>query len=174
MPFTSPPNSDQASPYKLSTVDGSIFLLELSPPFERLEFQFMPPEWNWDRIPKTVQVPIVGRNHAKKQLTGGEDSLIFTLDFNSLYEHDKQLCMKKLAWLQSLTYNDSYEAPVRNVKLAWGTVDMFRNKIWYVSYVKGRASQFHSEFGYAPQQLAVDIKLELDPEENLRINQIRI
>lgn len=158
----------------VSTTDSAIYLFELQPPFERLEFQFVPQELIWERTPNIVRVPIVGRNNSRKHLTGGEDKLSFTLDFNSLFETDKQQCVKKLAWLQSLAVMDGFSGPPRNVKLAWGLSDMFRHKVWIVTRVGGKMSEFNSLFGYSPTQLYVDIEMELDPVENTRLSDVHI
>jgi hypothetical protein len=157
----------------ISTTNQSIFLFELQPPFERIEFQFMPEDFTWDRTGNWVNVPIVGRNNSKKHLTGGEDRLSFQLDFNALFEDDKQLCIQRMAWLQSLTATDGFSGPARNVKLGWGNSPMFRHKIWIVRRVSSRMGLFHSGFDYNPMQAYIDVELELDPEENLRLDDIR-
>lgn len=158
----------------ISTTDNQIFLHELQPPFERLQIQFVPDELNWGRMGNWANVPIVGRNNSRKHLTGGEDSLSFALDFNGMFEEDKQYCMRSMAWLQSLTYTDGFIGPARNVKLAWGQTSMFRHKIWIVKSVNAKMSDFHSRFGMNPMQLVLDVVLELDPVENTRLNEVRI
>jgi hypothetical protein len=158
----------------ITTSKSSFFIFELQEPFESLEFQFVPPELNWERSGNWVNVPIVGRNNSKKHLTGGEDRLSFTLDFNSLYEDDKALCIQKLTFLQSLTMTDGYSGPARNVKVAWGQSDLFRHKIWIVRRVGGKMSLFHGDYDFNPMQLYVDVELELDPVENLRLADVRL
>lgn len=158
----------------VSTTFNRIFLFELQPPFERIEFQFVPEELNWDRSGNWVNVPIPGRNNSRKHLTGGEDKLTLSLDFNSLFADDKQECIQKLTFLQSLTMNDGYSGPARNVKLAWGESDLFRHKIWVVRRVGGKMSHFHSNYGLNPMQLVMEIELELDPTENTRIQDVRL
>lgn len=158
----------------ISTTNNQIYLFELQPPFERIEFQFVPQELNWERVPSIVRVPITGRNNSRKHLTGGEDKLSFTLDFNSLFESDKQLCVKKLSFLQSLTVMDGFSGPPRNVKLSWGLSDLFRHKVWIVTRVGGKMSEFNGQFGFSPTQLYVDIELELDPVENTRLSDVRL
>lgn len=158
----------------LSTTDNSFFIFELQEPFENIEFQFVPEELNWERAGNWVRVPIVGRNNSKKHLTGGEDKLSFTLDFNSLFENDKALGIRKLTFLQSLTATDGSSGAARNVKIAWGDSDLFRHKIWVVTRVGGKMSLFHSKFSYNPMQLYIDVEMELDPVENLRLDDIRL
>lgn len=158
----------------ISTTNSKFYLFEIQEPFGSIEFQFVPEELNWERIGSWVNVPIVGRNNSRKHLTGGEDRLSFTLDFNSYFEQDKADCIRKLSFLQSLTATDGSSGPARNVKLAWGESELFRHKIWVVKRVGGKMTNFHSKFNYNPMQLMVDIELELDPVENLRLADIRM
>lgn len=158
----------------ISTTNNEIFLFELQQPFERIEFQFVPQELTWERSPSWVRVPIVGRNNSKKHLTGGEDKLSFSLDFKSLFEENKQMCIRKLSFLQSLCVMDGFSGPPRNVKLSWGQSDIFRHKIWVVTRVSGKMLDFHSGFGWNPMQTIIDVELELDPEKNTRLNDVRL
>jgi hypothetical protein len=173
--------------YKVSTLNNqqdafgntisnqsAIILHELKEPFERIEFQFMPETVTWGRVGNWVNVPIPGRNNSRKHLTGGDDTLKLSLDFNSLFELDKSMCIQKLSFLHSLTATDGFNGAGRNVKLAWGETDLFRFKIWIVRSVSGNMSQFNSNYGYNPQQLIVDLELELDPEKNPRLADIRL
>lgn len=133
----------------------------------------MPENVQWTRSGKWVNVPIVGRNHSKKNYTGGEDRLSFTMDFKSLYENDREEAMRRMAWLQSLAYNDGLNEPARNVKLVWGRANIFRHKIWIVKSVKSNMGEFRSNFNFYSTRILITIELELDPEENLRIDQVR-
>ena len=158
----------------ISTTANQVFLFELQAPFERIEFQFLPQELNWDRTPNWVRVPITGRNNSRKHLTGGEDKLSFSLDFNSYFEENKNDCISKLSFLNSLTIMDGFAGAPRNVKLAWGTSDLFRNKTWVVTRVAGKMQDFHSGFGWNPMQLNVDVELELDPTESTALRDVRM
>ena len=160
--------------FNIETTEGKIFLIELAPPKQVLEFQFVPNVLDWNRIGNWVSVPIVGRNNSKHHLTGGEDQLSFQLNFNSLFELDKQLCFKNLSWLQSLTMVDDFGAPARKVKLVWGEADIFRWKVWVVKSVKGLAGDFRSNFGMVPTNILIDVVLELDPDENQKIADVRL
>lgn len=150
----------------IETTEGRIYLVQLDPPNEKLEFQFIPQFLDWNRIGNWVSIPIVGRNNSKHHLTGGEDQLSFQLNFNSLFEVDKQLCLRNLSWLQSLTMVDEFQAPARKVKLVWGEADIFRWKVWIVKSVKANVHDFRSNFGMVPTNLLVNIVLELDPDEH--------
>lgn len=157
----------------ITTVNDSIYILELAPPYERVTFQFMPPSFEWDRVGNWVSFPIVGRNNSKKHLTGGEDRITLTLDFNSLFEDNKKDAIDKMYWLQSLTANNGSVGKARNVSLQWGSSDIFRHKVWIVKRVKSIASEFSGKFGYVPTQMSLQITLEIDSDENTLINDIR-
>lgn len=158
----------------ITTAASRIYIVELSEPFERLEFQFVPENINWQRLPNIQNVPIVGRNNSKHQYTGGEDVLRFALKFNSMFEDDKRIAIKQFAFLRSLAMNDGFAGPARNVKLVWGDEDYFRHLIWVVKLVDGNLGHFHSEFGMSPLQIGVEIALELDPVENSRLRDVRL
>lgn len=153
---------------------GRIYLHELQEPFERLEFQFIPEELNWDRTGSWVNIPITGRNNSKKHLTGGEDRLTFQLDFSGIMAQDPRHCIQQLSWLQSLTVMDGFAGVPRNVKLVWGGSDLFRYKIWVVKRVGGKMLNFSSYYDLNPQQALIDIEMELDPQENTRLNSVRL
>jgi len=147
---------------------------ELSPPYDRMDFQFVPPELNWSRTGNWVNVPIVGRNNSRHHLTGGEDKLSFQLNFSGLFEDNKEHCQQKLSWLLSLIMTDGYVGPVRNVKIVWGTTPLFRHKIWIVKNVTGIMTDFSSNFQMNPMNTTVNVELELDPVENPRLMEVRI
>jgi hypothetical protein len=161
--------NDWQEPYQ-----GKVYLLELQEPFERLEFQFIPEELAWERVGTWVNVPITGRNNSKKHLTGGEDKLTFQIDFSGIMAQDSRFCIKQVSWLQSLTVMDGFAGIARNVKLVWGESDLFRHKIWIVRRVSSRLLNFNSYYGLDPQQALIEIELELDPQENTRLNSVRL
>lgn len=153
---------------------GRIYLLELQEPFERLDFQFIPPELNWERTGTWVNVPITGRNNSRKHLTGGEDKISLQLDFSGILAQDPRYCIQQLSWLQSLTVLDGFAGVARNVKLVWGESDIFRHKIWVVKRVGGKLLNFSSYDGLDPRQALVELELELDPTENTRLSSVRL
>jgi hypothetical protein len=153
---------------------GKIYLLELQSPFERLEFQFVPEELNWERTGNWVNIPITGRNNSRKHLTGGEDKITFQLDFSGIMAQNPRLCIEQLSWLQSLTVTDGFAGIPRNVKLVWGESDLFRHKIWIMRRVGGKMLNFSSYHGMDPQQVLIDVEMELDPKENTRLNSVRL
>lgn len=154
------------------TTDKQMFIIELISPFTALEIQFMPEVLQWNRNAEIQKVQVVGRNNPKHHYTSGQDTLGFTLDFYS-DDKDRTDVIRKIRWLKSLTMNDGRIAPIRNVKLAWGDTDLFKNEIWLVQNVNTSMSQFDSRFGMLPMQAYSEITLILDPEENRRLASAR-
>lgn len=157
-----------------STLGDIVFLHELSPPLERISFQYCPEDLNWRREGAWVDVPIVGRNNSKKHLTGGEDKLSLQLDFCGTFEDDDEYVIKQVTFLQSLTMLDGNDGPGRNVKLAWGNNSMFRHKVWIVKSVNSKLSDFNNNRAMNPMQAFVDLEMELDTAENSRIINVRL
>lgn len=158
----------------MDTANNAMWIAELAPPFENLMFQFVPEDYSWQRTADWVKIPIAGRNNSKKHYTGGEDKLSFTLDFNAMFEQDKNHCINKISWLQSLAIADGYSGPARNVSIRWAQSDIFRWKIWIVRTVTAKASLFNSDYGMNPMQAYIDIELELDTKENSRLSSVRL
>jgi hypothetical protein len=153
-----------------STTNSELYIVELVRPFERLEIQFVPPVLNWNRKADISSVQIVGRNHPKAHFTGGSESLSFQLDFYSDVE-DRSDVIKKVRWLQSLTYSDGSFGPARNVKIVWGS--LYKKDVWAVESVNVKLENFAQKHGWLPQQAWVDISLTADPTKNLRIQDVR-
>lgn len=151
--------------------ENEVHIHELADPFERISFQFLPDQILWDRSANFVNIPIVGRNNSKKQLTGGEDRVTFTLEFNGLFEDDKRHCIQRLKFLQSLAVTNGFAGPARNVKIAWG--DVFRFNVWVVKSVKGVYSNFSGLGNMNPMRVVVDVEFELDPTENSKMLDVR-
>jgi hypothetical protein len=149
----------------ISSTQGQLAIVELSPPFERLEIQFMPTGLAWSRTPDLPALAVVGRNNPHYHLTGGEDRLNLRLDFATELESRLDV-IRKVQWLRSLTF-----APVRNVKLVWG--QLFKSEVWVVASFKADMDQFMHNANMLPQQAYVDITLALDPKKNLRLRDVR-
>lgn len=155
---------------KFSTTAGRCYIVELSPPYERLEIQFVPKEFSYGSTAKMAKIEVVGRNNPLHHYTGGDDNLSFQLDFFAEEESRKDV-LKKVKWIQSLRYNDGNFAPKKNISIVFG--NLFRNEIWTVDSVQVKYSDFDSLHDFLPQQAFVDIKLSLDPIKNLRIKDVR-
>ena len=154
----------------MTTTEGKLYFIELSTK-ERLEIQFVPEVLRTSRRPFIVGIMPVGRNNVRYAYTGGETELRFRLDFFADQE-DREDVYSKVAWLESLTYNEGSNLPPSKVQLVWGS-KMFRRHIWVVKSVDSDLSLFHKVENYLPQQAYVDIVLGLDPDKDLVKNQIR-
>lgn len=182
--------SDSLTPsYNTGTTRGQVYLVELKPPFQSLEFQFIPGEIQKERTGTWANIGIVGRNNSRHHLTGGEDKIELQLDFNSLFEADKARAYKSVTFLESLTLRDAKFGGYQNVKLVWGTSDIFRYKVWIVKSVRSTLGHFlssvdlkrttpvfdnHSGFDMGPTRAVVGVSLELDPVENERLATVRL
>lgn len=153
-----------------STTQNELFIVELSKPFEQMKIQFMPEELNWSRTASISSAVVVGRNNPYYQLTGGEDKLALKLDLYAEQEN-RQDVIDRVHWLQSLTMNNGYAGPVRNIKLVWG--DLFKREVWVVLDVRAQLSQFMPQAGMLPQQAYVELSLALDPKKNRTIADVR-
>lgn len=146
-----------------------MYIVELTPPFERLEIQFVPESIPWSRTANISDIAVVGRNHPRRHHTGGDESISLELDF---FAHDqlREDTMKKVNWLVSLTYNQQDQGAPK-VKLVWGK--LFQDHVWLVSRVQPILSNFHSLYDMLPVQSAVRLELKLDPEENQYLEDVR-
>lgn len=175
--------------YNFSTTRGQVYIVELKPPYQALEFQFLPGEIQKERVGQWANIGIVGRNNSRHHLTGGEDRLELQLDFNSLHESDKSRAYKSVTFLDSLTLRDAKFGGYQNVKVVWGESDIFRHKIWIVKSVRANLSHFLStqdlkrtipiqntgtNFDMGPTRALVSVSLELDPVENERLATVRL
>lgn len=154
----------------IHTTDKQIYIVELAAPFERLEVQFMPEEYNISRRANYSKVQITGRNTPKYHFTGGEDSLNMKLQFMAHSTLGDEV-YKKVNWLRSLTFSDSFSGPTRNIKIVFG--GLYRNVNWLVTSVDAKFSRFDHRKVMYPIQAAVDITFVRDYALNQTINQIR-
>ena len=165
-----PENTKQSeASIKSSTTEGKLYFVALTT-LDRLDIQFVP-ELNLGRQANIAKIQIIGRNEPLHQFTGGESTLTFQLDFYAKDE-DRLDVIKKVRWLESLTYNDGYKRPAQKVKLVFG--DLFTSEIWVVNNVTTKLSNFNREKGFLPQQAYVDISLMLDTETNSAWEDIRL
>ena len=154
----------------LTTTENKLYIVELAPPFERLEIQFVPEGVSLSRTAEFAPLAVVGRNVPRRHFTGGESGLALQLDFYADSRRRDDV-IQKVNWLESLTYADGGYGPARNVMLLWG--DFLKNRIWVVKSIRANYSGFHSQFNMLPQQAIVDIQLDADSKKNPRINDIR-
>jgi hypothetical protein len=147
-----------------------VSLVELSPPFERLNFQFMPEGITWKRDAQIQSVAIVGRNNPVHQYIGGTDSLNFSLSFHS-DEENREDVKRKVDWLKSLAMSDAGFGPARKVRLVMGK--FYNNETWLIKGVSVSYKNIDQRFDFLPLQATVQLSLMLDPETNRTISDVR-
>lgn len=154
----------------VNNTGGKCYIVELRPPYQKLEMQFIPASMKLTSTAQNAKIEVVGRNNPIHHYTGGDDKLVFKLDFYSDTE-DRDDVIKKCRWIQALRYNNGSRGPKRNVKVVMG--DMFQREIWIVDSVAIDLSTFDGTKGFRPRQATVDINLSLDPIKNLTIDDVR-
>jgi len=150
-----------------STAKGTMTIIELAEPFERLEFQFVPGEVGWNRTATDASYQVANRNNDQPQISGGNDIMNFTLSFYS-DDNDVDDMKTKVVWLQSLSY-----APARLVKVLWGGF-LGGDERWLVTSVNAKYSKFMESNEMRPQQAVVDIVFKLAPERNRTAAGVRL
>ena len=147
----------------------NIYIVELEPPRERLEVQYVPSEISISRSANISTVNVVGLNIPLRQWTGGEKSLNFTLNFYAKDEA-KEEAVRKVKWLESLTYNENAGNP-RLVKVVFNR--LFLDDKWIVDTVNYKLANFHPTEGY-PVQAEVSLSLLLYARGNeYNFNRVR-
>lgn len=154
----------------VNTTNGKCYIVELRPPYQKLEIQFVPEEFNLSSTADEAKIQVVGRNNPLIHYTGGNDKLSLTLDFYSDEENRKDV-LTRVNWIKSLRMSDGSYGPKRNISLVFG--DLFRKEIWSVSNVKVKLQHLDGDFNFMPRQAYVDLELTLDPKSNLRIDDVR-
>jgi len=151
----------------VSTTNKSLYIVSLNNPDERMEIQFVPQKLQIDSTANHAKIEVVGRNNPLYHYTTGEDNLNLILD---LYadDDDKLNVIQRVRWLQSLRYNDGISRRKKNVMLIFGDLFINQNMTWIVTSVSVSYSDFHELHNFRPQQAMVDLKLSLDPGENLK------
>ena len=153
-----------------NTTEGKVYITALSS-LDKLEIQFIPAQLNITRSPSIASIAVVGRNNPLHHYTGGSTSMKFELDFYA-EQADRTDVVEKCKWLESLAYSNGFDNPPERVRLTFG--ELFRNnEVWIVESVSVRYVQFDAVFGLLPTQAYVSLSLKLDPESNLKINEIR-
>lgn len=154
----------------VSTTLQRLFIVETSEPFSTMEIQFVPPTIGNSRDARLNTVAIVGRNDDILHYSGGSESLKLELDFYA-GEDVKENVIDKINWLKSLTMNDGYSGAFRNVKLVFGK--LFLNEVWAIKSVDSSMSHFSEKNSWLPLRAKVQLALQLDPEKNRYIEDVR-
>lgn len=154
----------------VNTTAGKCYIVELRPPYQKLEMQFVPVGMKITSSATNAKIEVIGRNNPLHHYTGGDDKLSFKLEFYSDVD-DRNDVIQKCRWLQSLRFGDGNTGPKRNVKVVMG--DMFKKEIWIVDTVTLDMSNFDGDKGFRPRLATIDMALSLDPTKNLTINDVR-
>lgn len=153
-----------------NTTNNEIVIVELDPPFESIELQFVPDEIPIPRKADLSRIQIIGRNNKLIHYTGGEETMSLKIDFYS-NDQNRQDVIYKVDWLKSLCYNDGDAAPARKVKVIMG--NLFPYHVWVVESVTPVLSHFDNENEWLPMRASVDVQFVLDPDTNLFIKDVR-
>jgi len=160
--------------YTFGTTDHLCYLLDLTAREgiqERLEIQFMPNEINGSRSADLKELKVVGRNNPFLHYTGGKENLNLPLEFYSDIEsHDD--VKRKIDWLRSLTINDGKIGSYRRVKIVFG--DLFRWELWVVKAVNYKYTHFDGESGFLPLRAVANLVLQIDTDNDVTINDLRV
>jgi hypothetical protein len=140
----------------------NLYIVSLTQPNEgdsadRLEIQFVPNELSYKRDSKLSTIDVIGRENPLRHWSGGDTSLDLQLDFYTEAEN-RQDVMKKVRWLQSLTYKNE-QGIVPRVKLVWG--DMFLEEVWYIASLGIKLDNFHPQYNWIPCQALIDLSLQI-------------
>lgn len=156
--------------FKFNSTRSQLYIVELSPPFERRMIQFVPDSISVPRKANMQDTTIVGRNNEIMQYITGSETLSLNLDFYSDDDERKDV-ISTINWFKSLTYNDGAPGKFRNVRIVFG--DLFKNDVWVLTGVDPDFSIFDSEKGWLPVMAKVKLDFKLDPKKNLTLNDIR-
>lgn len=148
----------------ISTTEKSLYIVEYNSPQERLEIQFVPPVVEYNATANQAKIDVVGRNNPLYHYINGEDDLKLSLDFHA-EDEQKYEVLERVNWLLGLRYNDGRSRRKKNVLIVFG--EMFLNRLWTVTSVNVKYSEFRSDAGFRPQQATVDIQFKLDPPRNI-------
>ncbi|WP_375560265.1 hypothetical protein ACE193_21545 [Bernardetia sp. OM2101] len=156
--------------HKLSALDGSIYILELAEPFERLELQEMPSEISGQRSGNYAEINVPGRNDSLFHFTGGSESFSISCQF---FADDSGVdnVLRDVNWLLGLMANDSFNAPVRKVSFVFGKI--FDRKAYIVKDVKYKFMDFRKDNGLVSRRAEVTISFALAVDNNRSIADIR-
>lgn len=131
----------------------------------------MPKTLNRTRTANQSDILVVGRNNPFVHYATGNTTISLELDFHA-EDTNREDVIGKCLWLESFMYNNNYENPPERLKLTWGT--MFRaQEVWLMKACRIDYSQFDSVHNWLPRQASVHIELQLDPNKNLLVEDIR-
>lgn len=139
----------------ISTTQGAAYIINLSS-LETMEIQFVLDELTYTRNANYSNIEIIGRNEPKYHYSGGETTMPLILDFHA-QDDDRQDVIRKIKWLEALSYGDGYDANPPVIKIVFGEV--FKEEQWIVKSVKPNMSLFVPMFNFLPHQATVSLDL---------------
>ncbi len=143
-----------------------LYIAELSPNGESLEIDYLPKEVSFNRTATVATIEVAGKNNSPIQWTGGDTSANITIGLYS-NEEGRQDVLRKVDWLQSLTYSDS-KGVVPRVILVYGK--LFKDYVFIVKSVSPTFEHFNS-YVQAPIQAKVSIELLVDTRDRTLLRQ---
>lgn len=152
-----------------------VFIVELAPPFERLELMDIPDTVSVPRQVNNGVVAVPGRNNPIYQYTGGSDTMNLEMFFFTESEGgvDIESVTRKVNWLKSLTYADNVNQATRKVKIVWAGSSLFQDLEWVITSVTPEYQGFHSQYNYLPVFAKVTLSFALAPDEDLKLSDFR-
>lgn len=151
----------------MQTTDGRIYIQDIDSqiPNDRIEAQFIP-EISFNRTADIDSLKIIGKNLPQFQYTGGKSTISMTLDFLS-NDVDRRDALRKVKWLESLTFNDGLKSPPHRVIIIFG--DWLKGNTFNVQSISYTPKLFHKGHGYYPTSISVTITFALEEEIDIPI-----
>lgn len=138
------------------------FLLDLVT-LEKIFFQNIPGEIDYDPQSNWNVVASPGRNTPLYQYTGAEDTISMTLSWYSDVE-SRQDVLKKCKMMEALSKNNGYDEKPHLVALMFG--DLFRGARFIVEKAPYKLSMFSRPHGMLPQLATTELTLKRVNENN--------
>ena len=155
------PISDVTTHYEyastISTTDGKLLLINANNPSDTLEIQFVPNELNITRGGKVESVEIIGRNLPFYQFVNGERKIELELLFHT-DRRDGQDVLTKVNWIESMTFNETFEEGTPSLFVQFGAV--LSDSRWIIETpIKVKLMDFDAEKNFAPRRAQVNLTL---------------
>lgn len=123
----------------------------------RLFFQTIPLELNYNPESSWVAIAAAGRNNPTYHYTGSEDTLSFMITWYAATEGRADV-IRKCKWLESLSKNDGYDNQPHSVQCIFG--DLFKEAKWIVFSAPYKLAMFNRQIGMLPQLATQEITLK--------------
>ena len=124
---------------------------------EKLVFQTVPTDLNYDSGPTWNVVATPGRNNPLYQYTGAEDTLVFTLTWYA-DEIGKKDVLTKIKWIESISKNNGYDEKPHRIKFMFGK--LFNDTEWIIFSSPAKFSLFDRQTDMLPCLAVQEITLK--------------